>query len=87
MISLGVVERKGLVRLIPMADVASRTVLRRLFKTSNLEDVEAFHTAAEKENGLHRALRRVDVPSAKVSRKRGTEKIGRSFALPVDWEC
>jgi len=41
---LGVVERKGLMRLIPMADVASRTVLRRLFKTFNLEDVEALHT-------------------------------------------
>ncbi|MGB9671614.1 MAG: transposase [Candidatus Norongarragalinales archaeon] len=41
---LGVVERDGLVRLIPMADVASRTVLRRLFKTFDLEDVEAFYT-------------------------------------------
>jgi len=41
---LRVVERKGLVRLIPMADVATRTVLRRLFKTFNLEDVEALYT-------------------------------------------
>ena len=29
---LGVVERSGPVRLVPMADVATRTVLRRLFK-------------------------------------------------------
>jgi len=41
---LGVIERDGLVRLIPMADVATRTVLRRLFRAFNLEDVEAFYT-------------------------------------------
>jgi transposase-like protein len=41
---LGMVERDGLVRLIPMADVAARTVLRRLFKVFNLEDVETLYT-------------------------------------------
>jgi len=41
---LGVVERGGLVRLIPMADVASKTVLLCLFRTFSLEDVEAFYT-------------------------------------------
>lgn len=41
---LGVVERGGLVRLIPMADVASKTVLQRLFRTFSLDDVEAFYT-------------------------------------------
>lgn len=41
---LGVVERGGLVKLIPMADVAAKTVLRRLFKDFNLEDVEALYT-------------------------------------------
>jgi len=41
---LGVVERNGSVRLIPMADVAARTVLHRLFKAFDLEDVEAFYT-------------------------------------------
>lgn len=41
---LGVVERDGLVRLIPMADVAARTVLRCLFKAFDLDDVEAFYT-------------------------------------------
>jgi transposase-like protein len=41
---LGVVERGGLVRLVPMADVAARTVLRRLFKGFDLEDVEALYT-------------------------------------------
>lgn len=41
---LGVVERKGLVRLVPMADVAARTVLRHIFKAFDLEDVEALYT-------------------------------------------
>lgn len=41
---LGVVAREGLVRLIPMADVASKTVLQCLFRTFSLEDVEAFYT-------------------------------------------
>lgn len=41
---LGVVERGGLVRLVPMADVAARTVLRHLFKAFDLEDVEALYT-------------------------------------------
>jgi len=41
---LGVVERGGSVRLVPMADVAARTVLRRLFKGFDLEDVEALYT-------------------------------------------
>lgn len=41
---LGVVERGGPVRLIPLTDVAARTVLRRLFKCFHLEDVEAFIT-------------------------------------------
>lgn len=41
---LGVVERGGPVRLIPLTDVAAKTVLRRLFKCFHLEDVEAFIT-------------------------------------------
>lgn len=41
---LGVVERKGVVRLVPMADVAARTVLRHLFKAFDLEDAEALYT-------------------------------------------
>jgi transposase-like protein len=41
---LGVVERGGSVRLVPMADVAARTVLRRLFTAFNVKDVEAFYT-------------------------------------------
>jgi transposase-like protein len=41
---LGVVQRKGFVRLIPMADVAARTVLRHLFKNSKLDDIEAVYT-------------------------------------------
>jgi len=44
LLNLRVVERDGSVRLIPMADVAARMVLRRLFKDFNLEDVEAFYT-------------------------------------------
>jgi len=41
---LGVVKRKGQVRLIPMKDVATKTVLRRLFKNIKLDDVEAVYT-------------------------------------------
>lgn len=41
---LGVVERGRPVRLVPMADVATRTVLFRLFKGFDLEDVEALYT-------------------------------------------
>jgi len=41
---LGVVERKGLVRLIPMADVAARTVLRHLIKTFEMKDLEALYS-------------------------------------------
>ena len=41
---LGLVERKGLVRLIPMADVAAKTVLRRLIKNVKLENLEALYT-------------------------------------------
>jgi len=41
---LGVVERDGPVRLIPMADVAATTMLPLILKTFILEDVEAFYT-------------------------------------------
>ena len=41
---LGVVERGGQVRLLPLTDVASRTVLLRLLKEFDLDDVEAFVT-------------------------------------------
>jgi len=41
---LGVVQRKGFVRLIPMADVAARTVLRHLFKNSKPDEIEALYT-------------------------------------------
>lgn len=41
---LGVVERKGVVRLIPMADVAARTVLRHLLKNVKLDNLEALYT-------------------------------------------
>ena len=41
---LGVVERGGDVRLLPLTDVAARTLLRRLFKGFHLDDVEAFVT-------------------------------------------
>lgn len=41
---LGVVERRGLVRLIPMGDVAARTVLRHLHKTVETENLEAIYT-------------------------------------------
>lgn len=41
---LGLVERGGLVRLIPMADVAAKTVLRRLLKAVDVEDLEALYT-------------------------------------------
>ena len=41
---LGVVERDGPVRLIPMADVAATTILPLLLKTFSLENVEAIYT-------------------------------------------
>lgn len=36
--------RKGLVRLIPMRDVAAKTVLRHLFKNIKLDGMEAVYT-------------------------------------------
>ena len=41
---MGLVERGGLVRLIPMADVAAKTMLRLLLKHVDLEDLEALYT-------------------------------------------
>ena len=41
---LGVVQREGFVRLIPIADAAARTVLRHLFKNSRSADIEALYT-------------------------------------------
>jgi transposase len=41
---LGVVQRKGLVRLIPMANVAARTMLRHLHKTVDTCNLEALYT-------------------------------------------
>jgi len=41
---LGVVQREGFVRLIPIADAAARTVLRHLFKNSKPDEIEALYT-------------------------------------------
>ncbi len=41
---LGVVRRKGLVRLIPMKDVAAKSVLHHLLKNFKIDDMEALYT-------------------------------------------
>jgi transposase-like protein len=59
---LGLVEQGGLVRLTPMADIAAKTVLRRLLKAVDVEDLEALYTdsyspyRALRNTGCHKAV-------------------------------
>jgi len=55
---LGLVEREGVVRLIPMADIAAKTVLRRLLKAIDMEDLEVLYTNAFPAYGVLRGVGR-----------------------------
>jgi transposase-like protein len=57
---LGVVERKGLVKLIPLADLAAKTVLRHLFKSFEMKDLEALYTDEHPSYNALRSLSRHD---------------------------
>jgi len=79
---LGVVEREGLVRLIPLADVAARTVLRHLLKTFEMKDLEALYSDDYPAYNALRSLSRHDT----VNHSLGEYARGRVHTNTVESE-